>query len=104
MLNYKGETLPLAEVAERLGINYDALLSRVERGWPLEKVLRAEDLSRVKMLTAFGRTQSQQDWARELGIPRETIQSRLRRGKTSEQALKPSRKGCSTKQQRNLAT
>ena len=36
-----GEELPLAEWAERVGIDYGALQGRLDRGWPVERALTA---------------------------------------------------------------
>lgn len=87
LIEFKGKMRPLSEIAEMQGLSPDALWSRITRGWSLERALSPQDMSRLKMLTAFGKTLSQQDWARELNLPRETIQSRLRRGWPLERAL-----------------
>lgn len=38
-ITFKGETLSLAEWAERLGLSYVCLFHRIERGWELERAL-----------------------------------------------------------------
>lgn len=45
--------------------------------------------SRNRWLTAFGKTMVVQDWAREIGLSRSTIDNRLRKGATAEEALAP---------------
>jgi len=39
VLEFQGESLCLSEWSERLGIKYGSLLSRVMRGWPVERIL-----------------------------------------------------------------
>lgn len=38
-VTWRGETLPLAVWAERVGIHYDALLARLHLGWDIERML-----------------------------------------------------------------
>ena len=38
-VQFEGRSATLSEVAERLGANYDTLRSRLNRGWPLDRVL-----------------------------------------------------------------
>ena len=39
VIEYNGESFCMAEWAERLGLSYNALQSRLDRGWPIEKAL-----------------------------------------------------------------
>lgn len=39
LIEWRGETLPLAAWAERLGINERTFTNRLNRGWPLERAM-----------------------------------------------------------------
>ena len=46
-INYKGKNLALAELAEEYHINYKTFLSRLNRGWSLNKSLTTKILKNV---------------------------------------------------------
>jgi hypothetical protein len=41
-IEYKGDTLTMAEMARKYGVNYSTLQSRLKRGWPIEKALETK--------------------------------------------------------------
>lgn len=41
-VTYKGETKPLVEWCEILGLNYSAVYGRLKRGWNMEKAIESE--------------------------------------------------------------
>lgn len=43
MLAYKGETLCLADMADKYGVNRATLLARLKAGWPMDKALSNTD-------------------------------------------------------------
>jgi hypothetical protein len=47
MLTLRGESLPIAEWARRLGLSWDCLWSRVKREWSEEKILAHVPLARA---------------------------------------------------------
>jgi len=86
-----GRSQTLAEWSREIGVNKTTLHHRLFRAKvPPEQALTT---SRVlagydNRLTAFGRTQSIDDWAREMGINKLTLKSRLYKGLPPEIALK----------------
>jgi len=50
-------------------------------------IQQANNKSSNRNITAFGKTQTLQEWSRETGIKRETIAMRLNRGYTAEQSM-----------------
>lgn len=47
-----------------------------------------------RLISAFGKTLTVQEWSEATGIPRSTIVNRLKLGWTSEQAVTPGRRCC----------
>lgn len=77
----------LSEWAEIEGIEYSLLLGRLQRGWGIEKALKAPPLEKDAPIAAFGRTQRLSEWAAEVGVPKDRIYLRLKRGWKPERAL-----------------
>lgn len=84
-----GETKPLTQWAEELGINERRLRNRIQRGWDPEAAL--SPLSGRKRTSALytlgGLTMSASEWANHLQIPANTIFTRLARGWPMERVL-----------------
>ena len=89
LLSAFGQTKPLTEWAEQLGINEKVLRTRIERGWDHWKALTP--LSGRKRTSAIytldGFSLSVTEWADRLGIPANTIFTRISRGWPIEMAL-----------------
>lgn len=90
LLTHNGLTLPVAEWAERLGINANTIRVRLWEGFTTEAALTpARYKSPDHTLTHEGQTLPVSAWAKRLNIKADTISARLSRGKTVEQALMP---------------
>lgn len=94
-LTFNGVTLCLEDWCERIGIDHSVIIGRIERGWPIDKVLTAPLGSKVKktkpgnqrLYTYKGKVQNVSEWAKEFGIRMETLWYRLDRGMSIEDAL-----------------
>lgn len=85
-LDYNGESISMAELAERTGMNYSTLQDRIRRGFNLEKSLSKTNYAR-KLITFKGKTMCISDWAKEVGVNSSTLSTRLKRGWSVERAL-----------------
>jgi hypothetical protein len=81
LIEMSGETLCLAEWANRYGVNSSTLRGRLERGLSLaDAIMKAPNArSNNRLLTFDGQTMCLSDWARLLGIPYSRISDRLDR-------------------------
>ena len=84
-LTHDGETLSLAEWAERCGVNASTLSTRLQRGWPVDVAIatatdRPMGLARVL-------TRQTDRLCADAGISRSTFYGRLRAGMTEQEAL-----------------
>ena len=88
--NVDGEILCETDAAKVLGVTRDRMKRLARRGFTLSKS-NSEFLQTVhvqgKMISHNGKTQSVTHWANELGIDRETIYNRLKRGWSVVRAL-----------------
>lgn len=85
-----GETKTVEEFARQYGTNSGTVVTRLKMGWTPEDALTkpaAKKFSGVRMVTAFGRTQSVSAWCEELGQSRSVITKRLNAGWEPEEAL-----------------
>lgn len=84
LLTFNGETLCIAEWSERIGVKYVTIQNRLDRGLPIEKVLSSECLSARgyadNLLEFNGERLSLAAWGKRLGMTRNSIIERLRRG------------------------
>lgn len=91
-LTYQGETLCVAEWAERLGMHPASLNDRLQSGWSVERTLTTptgtrNDNVKSRRITARGETHTLAEWARILGTKPVTLHMRLKRGWSVERAL-----------------
>ena len=107
-----GKQMTLNEWAEESGIPYHTLHKRMRRGgMTLEEALNPDRAKKKKQkikepreagtrkapgVEAFGRKQTLREWAAETGIDFRTLQKRIQRGMTAEEAL--TREVCSGRQ------
>ena len=105
---YLGFRLSLIGWAARLGIDYDVLRLRLAKGWTVERAFEtpvdeterdpaaesrtarsAANRQRTKgrILEYNGERRTVSEWAKKLGIPRVTIDERLRKGYTVGQSI-----------------
>lgn len=91
LLTYRGETRPMVEWCELLGVSYGTVTTRLRLGWSAERALTSPPDLSIKQtnryLTFCGRTWTIREWSRRLGINASTIQKRLKRGWPVERAL-----------------
>lgn len=108
IFEYRGFRLTLAGWAARLGIDYDVLRLRLAKGWTVERAFetpveeselapatmahekrKAANRQRTKgkILEYGGERRTVSEWAKKLGIPRVTIDKRLRKGYPAGQCL-----------------
>ena len=89
-ITYKGETKPLAEVAEENHINPRVLYNRIFlNGWDVDKAVETPSLfkRKRKLITYNGETHDIYEWSKITGIKAGTIQGRLREGKPLEEVF-----------------
>lgn len=93
MITYQDKTQCLADWAEEFGIAYSALLWRLDTGWSVEQALTTptdkppEVTANRQVVSHNGRSQTLEDWAKELGVEVYTIVKRLDAGWPVEKAL-----------------
>lgn len=80
-------TKTLAAWERHTGIKRETIASRLNRGWPIEKVLGTQSKSQERLITFRGKTQSITEWAQQLNLNRITISTRLFRGWSIEKTL-----------------
>lgn len=83
-----GEYKTLPELAEMKGISYVKLRHRVDEGVSLARAL-TDGKIQGSFITHEGLSMNISDWARHLGLNIGTLSSRLRRGMSVEEALRP---------------
>lgn len=93
IIEFQGKRQSLAEWSKQTGLDESVIAGRLKRGWTVEQALTTPSYGKhnreyMKRLIEFqGRTQGVIDWARETGIPLETLRSRLKLGWTVERTL-----------------
>lgn len=86
VVEFKGQTMCLAELQEVTGASAKAIGQRLRRGMALEKAIAFQRPQ--TQITAFGRTLTISDWAKERGLRKGTIRERILRGDCPERALR----------------
>lgn len=86
-LTHAGLTLTVAEWAERLGVGYDFVWTRLRRGWSVSKTLTDAAKLVVRRFTYKGETKKLTEWSRQLNVKNNTVLARIRRGWTVHDAL-----------------
>lgn len=96
LLTYQGETLCLAEWAERLGIGWEVLDGRIKRGWTAKEIVETpatlrkphkQERSNIKLITIGNQTKSLARWCKELTRSYTLVAQRIRAGWSAEKAL-----------------
>ncbi len=95
-ITFNGERRLLLEWAEITGLPYQTIRTRLRKGWTAEEALTAgrRELRHVvtppvnaRLMTVGGVTKTLTEWAKETGISRATVESRLRMGWSHEKSL-----------------
>lgn len=81
-----GERIPTEQAAAILNMTGAALRDRLRRGESEERAGRPPEKQRIQYMIG-GRTMLSTQWAREYGVPPATVNTRMRRGYTIEEAL-----------------
>jgi len=98
MISAFGRTQCIQDWADEMKIGHSTIQRRLAGGWDHELAVSAPARSvktvksDARIITAFGRSQHLAAWAKETGINRKTITSRIRSGKSPEDALTPSKR------------
>lgn len=89
-ITHKGITKSVVEWAEYFCVNYDNFRGRISRGYTVEEAIKPESKMKNKknhLITYKGKTQNITGWAKEIGVTRDTLYNRVRRGWTIERML-----------------
>lgn len=91
LLSHKGKTQTIAEWARDLGIHPQTLYRRHSSGWPVARALGQKPSNKIRTDNVFldfgGKRQTMAEWTVELGLSRNAVKERLRRGWSVERAL-----------------
>jgi hypothetical protein len=85
-LTHDGETLPISEWAERLGVHKVTIRRRLSDGKTIAETLSAKPRGSI---TYNGETHTTHEWAEKLGLTYGGLLYRLRSGQSIAQALTP---------------
>lgn len=89
-LTMNGETHTLTEWAKLYGVDRNALANRILKlHWPLDRALTVpvKEYEEVGTVTIRGITRTIPEWADYLGIPKNTVYTRMRHGWSARDAL-----------------
>lgn len=88
ILTNNGESMPLSQWAERIGLPVSALAKRIDSGIPVDVALSVPSAGIRRLISFRGKTQSIREWAKELKMPENRLACRLGRdGWTVEESL-----------------
>lgn len=79
--------LTAKQIAKALNMSYGGVRLRRQRGWSDHELSLPKVVEHNPKLTAFGKTKTIGEWARELGLKRRAIYKRIRKGLPLEEAL-----------------
>lgn len=82
--------VPAAAAMRQAGLYKTAVTARAKLGWAPDRLLQPVQKGRRSdnvMLTFRGKTQTQTEWAREIGLSKETLYKRIKKGWPLERAL-----------------
>ena len=98
IIDFNGESFCIAEWAERTGTSSAVISQRIDNlGWSIEDALtikaekacnwRGTKHQDAQLLTLNGETLTHRQWEEKLGLTKDVIRNRIRRGWTIERAL-----------------
>jgi hypothetical protein len=85
-ITFEGRTQTLTQWSEELGINSEALNSRLENGWTIEDAFTTS-ITKGREITYLDKTQTITQWSEELGISVSALYNRFSYGWTVERAF-----------------
>ena len=85
IVEYKGDALTVAKMAEKYNVDYELFRHRISSGWDVERALFEK--SELETLTYNGETKTVGQFAKERGMTYYQLEKRLMRGCTIERAL-----------------
>lgn len=89
-VEYEGERICLSELAERVGIKWQTLFSRYQRGYRGDKLFRpVKNIRRDVIVEYKGENMTLAKIAKCLGISRKTLYTRYSRGEQGEKLFRP---------------
>lgn len=90
-LTYQGRTQTLAEWSREIGIFPQTLYNRHNSGWSVERILEQRPSNQIRsdnrILEFNGKSQTLAQWTKEIGICRNGLKERLRRGWSVEKSI-----------------
>jgi len=90
MVEYNGQTKSISAWIRDLGLNKNAIFSRLRMGWDVKRAFTtpvSASPCRAKQIAFSGKTQSMSAWAREIGCSICQLSKRLKGGMPVEEAL-----------------
>jgi hypothetical protein len=91
-MEVNGEKLPRPVWAERLGISYNAINGRTQKGWSPDEIVAGKRLNSkrkkpLRKLTHDGLSLTVSEWAVRLDVPLKTLRNRVNEGWTDEEIV-----------------
>lgn len=89
VIEYRGETMCLADWADRLGLSYEMLRQRIQDyGWTVEKAFSKPPQPQELLITHDGETLTLEQWEQRTGLAAHLIYNRIHeKGWSAEKAL-----------------
>jgi hypothetical protein len=86
-LTFQGHNKTIAQWAQILGVRFDNIFYRLQKGWSIEQTLSEPIAPHEIRITYQGETLNILEWSKRSGIKYTTLNWRLRRGWPIERAL-----------------
>lgn len=87
-VQHSGRRVTTGDLAKEAGISMDLIRHRLKSGMTVNQAINASNLNE-RQIEHNGLSMSMAAWERHLGLNRGTVETRLRRGKSVEEALAP---------------
>lgn len=84
ILEYQGKRYTMMQLCEKLGLNYNSVNTRIQKGMSVEEAI---DIPSQERITYNGITKTVSEFAKERGMTYHQLKKRLMRGWTTERAL-----------------
>lgn len=83
LIQYNGKIQSVAKWSQELNIKYSTLMSRINKGIPLDEAFNTKSFKKIHYVTYQGETHTVKEWSKILGIKQCTLSWRLFRAKWS---------------------